>query len=71
MTSERRPGEWTYDPEAGAAYVYLHGPIEAGGVVRTTTLDATVNLDHDEDGRVIGIEIIAAWPEEPVGVADG
>lgn len=27
MSLEEHPGTWTYDPEAGAAYVYLHGPI--------------------------------------------
>ncbi|GAA4962103.1 uncharacterized protein YuzE [Nonomuraea thailandensis] len=65
MTLERHSGEWTYDPEAGAAYVYLRGPVPAGGAARTVPVDALVNLDYDPEGRVIGIEIIAKWPEAP------
>lgn len=37
MTLEEHPGTWTYDPEAGAAYIYLRGPIAPGGVARTVT----------------------------------
>jgi uncharacterized protein YuzE len=63
LTLERHPGEWTYDPEAGAAYVYLNGPIGKGEAALTHELDAAVNLDYDADGRVVGVEIIAKWPE--------
>ncbi|MEV8639490.1 DUF2283 domain-containing protein [Streptosporangium sp. NPDC051023] len=62
---ERRPASYTYDSEVGATYVYLNGPIPPGGVASTVEVDAMVNLDLDGDGRVIGIEIIAAWPEAP------
>ncbi|WP_327087791.1 DUF2283 domain-containing protein [Nonomuraea sp. NBC_01738] len=63
MSLEEHPGTWTYDAEAEAAYVYLRGPIAPGGVAETVTVDdAMVNLDLDEDGRVIGIEILAPWP---------
>lgn len=65
MTLERKPASYTYDPQAGATYVYLDGPIPPGGVARTAQVDAMVNLDLDADGRVIGIEILAAWPEAP------
>ncbi|WP_222709291.1 DUF2283 domain-containing protein [Nonomuraea sp. C10] len=65
MTLEEHPGTWTYDPEAEAAYIYLRGPIVPGGVARTVTVDSPmVNFDLDESGRVIGIEILAAWPGE-------
>ncbi|MDP9863156.1 MULTISPECIES: DUF2283 domain-containing protein [Streptosporangium] len=65
MALEERPGTWTYDPEAEGTYVYLRGPIPPGGAVRTVTADgAMVNFDLDEDGKVIGIEILAAWPGE-------
>lgn len=56
-------GTWTYDPEVGVAYVTLHGPIPEGGVAVTSEVDAAVTLDYDADGRVIGIEIVAEWPE--------
>ncbi|WP_449060816.1 DUF2283 domain-containing protein [Planomonospora algeriensis] len=69
---EEHPGTWTYDPEAEAAYVYLHGPIPPGGVAETVTVDAMVNLDLDDSGKVIGIEIIAAWPDaEASDMAEG
>ncbi|MEU4542329.1 DUF2283 domain-containing protein [Nonomuraea dietziae] len=65
MTLEEHPGTWTYDPEAEAAYIHLRGPIAPGGVARMVTVDSPmVNLDLDENGRVIGIEILAAWPGE-------
>ncbi|MFG1824780.1 DUF2283 domain-containing protein [Microbispora bryophytorum] len=66
MTLEEHPGTWTYDPEAGAAYVPLHGPIPPGGVAEMVTVDRPmVNLDLDENGRVIGIE------SSPRGQANG
>ncbi|WP_433370511.1 DUF2283 domain-containing protein [Streptosporangium sp. CA-115845] len=62
MSLEEHHGTWTYDPGVGAAYVYLRGPIAPGGVARTVTMDgAMVNMDLDEDGREIGIEILGAW----------
>lgn len=60
---ERRPASYTYDAQAGATYVYLDDPIPLGGVARTAQVDAMVNLDLDADGRVIGIEVLAAWPQ--------
>ncbi|MEV4562236.1 DUF2283 domain-containing protein [Nonomuraea sp. NPDC049419] len=63
MALEEHPGTWTHDPEAKASYVYLRGSIAPGGVARTVTADSPmVNFDLDENGRVIGIEILAAWP---------
>ncbi|WP_433364134.1 DUF2283 domain-containing protein [Streptosporangium sp. CA-115845] len=61
----KRPARafYTYDAEAGATYVALHGLVLPGDVTRTVEVPATVNLDLDEGGQVIGIEILAAWPE--------
>ncbi|MEV0382372.1 DUF2283 domain-containing protein [Nonomuraea sp. NPDC050643] len=65
MTLERHPGEWTFDPKANAMYVTLRGPIPRGGVDATLPVDATVNIDLDKDGRMIGVEIVTRWwPEE-------
>jgi hypothetical protein len=36
MTLERHHGTWTYDPEAGALYLYLNAP-GVGPVVHTMT----------------------------------
>lgn len=60
-----QPASYTYDPQAGATYVYLDGPTLPGGVARTVEADAMVNLDYGPDGRIIGIEILGAWPEAP------
>ena len=44
----------TYDPEAGAVYIYLG----RGKVDRTE--EAGPFIDVDRDGRVLGIEILGA-----------
>ena len=47
------------DPGEGAAYIYLTDPAEKS--FRTETLDTRrgiVNLDYDEHGYVIGIEVL-------------
>lgn len=55
----------TYDADADAAYIYLADEIEAGGVARTYACDpqevnGMINLDFDEAGRLIGIEVMDA-----------
>ncbi|GIF62192.1 hypothetical protein Ais01nite_02270 [Asanoa ishikariensis] len=66
----------TYDPGANAAYVYLSDPqsrvaskkvyacdpIEVGGMI---------NLDFDEEGRLVGIEVLAARSKLAHYVLDG
>jgi uncharacterized protein YuzE len=61
----RRTGRWTYDPAAHALYLYTAGPIKNGGVARTAIMDgAMVHADLDDQGRVIGLEIIGPWPQD-------
>jgi uncharacterized protein YuzE len=49
-------GRATYDPEVGAAYVYLD-EVEADGVAETLPFgEWGVSLDLDAGGRVVGIE---------------
>jgi uncharacterized protein YuzE len=46
----------TYDPEVGAAYLYLQ-EVEEDGVVETLPFgEWGVNLDFDAGGRLVGIE---------------
>jgi uncharacterized protein YuzE len=49
----------TFDPEADAAYVYLQPPdaIEPS-VANTVIVSADINLDFDDSGRLIGVEIL-------------
>jgi uncharacterized protein YuzE len=55
----------TYDPQANAAYVYLTDP---GDSPRSVTMYAcdpvsvggVINLDFDAEGRLVGIEVLAA-----------
>jgi uncharacterized protein YuzE len=50
----------TYDRFANAAYIYLQ-KIEPGGVHRSVPVDAEdVVLDFDREGKLIGIEVLAA-----------
>lgn len=56
----------TYDETANAAYIYLTDP-----QVRTRSsrmypcdpveVDGVINLDFDEQGRLIGIEVLGAY----------
>lgn len=55
----------TYDSIADAAYIYVTDPIKPGGVVTTTVLDhsltmASVNVDFDDQDRLLGIELLGA-----------
>ncbi|MGW1658896.1 DUF2283 domain-containing protein [Streptomyces atratus] len=60
----------TYDKAADAAYVYL---IEPQSRVKSARMypcdpvdaDAVINLDFDEHGRLIGIEVLAASSKLP------
>ncbi len=52
----------TYDGLADAAYVYLVaiGPGEVATTVAGEGDAASVNLDFDRDGRLLGIEVLGA-----------
>lgn len=49
-----------YDREADAAYVYFVYPIKAGQAKNTVTMNESINLDFDINGKLLGIEILAA-----------
>ena len=54
-----------YDSEADAAYVYFQDDIPAGAVARTISVDpqaikGMVNLDLDDEGRIVGLEVLDA-----------
>ncbi len=49
----------TYDGEANAAYIYF-APVAAGQVAETFELTDALNLDVDEQGTVLGLEILNA-----------
>lgn len=55
-----------FDKEADAAYIYFK-EIRSGEVVSTVSLNEVVNIDLDSDGKVIGIEILDASQNLPVG----
>lgn len=54
-----------YDKDADAAYIYFK-EIEEGEVVQTISLNESVNIDLDADGRTLGIEILDASKNLPV-----
>ncbi|MFF1547104.1 DUF2283 domain-containing protein [Streptomyces sp. NPDC058291] len=61
----------TYDKKtADAAYVYLTEPHALREVARMypcdpVAVDAMINLDFDKQGRLIGIEVLAASSKMP------
>ncbi|MFF3946880.1 DUF2283 domain-containing protein [Streptomyces sp. NPDC001902] len=60
----------TYDKTANAAYVYLTEPqarVKSARVYpcNPVDVDGMINLDFDEQGRLIGIEVLAASSKLP------
>lgn len=50
-----------YYPSADAAYVYLQSAAAVQpSVARTEAFDTSINLDFDDEGRLVGIEVLAA-----------
>ena len=48
-----------YDKDADAAYIYFK-EITEGEAVQTISLNESVNIDLDKEGRTLGIEILDA-----------
>ncbi|MBM9503224.1 DUF2283 domain-containing protein [Actinacidiphila acididurans] len=60
----------TYDKVANAAYVYFTEPQLRVKSARTypcdpVDVDGMINLDFDEQGRLIGVEVLAASSKLP------
>jgi len=53
-----------FDKEANAAYVYFK-EIADGEVAETITLNDSINIDLDKNGKVLGIEILDASKNLP------
>jgi len=65
----------TYDRRADAAYLYLSDGIRDGEVAKTVPVDPAaiggmINLDFDEGGRLLGIEVIGASRRLPRELLD-
>ena len=60
----------TYDQKANAAYIYFADPARRSKVARMYPCDPVevggmINLDFDEDGRLLGVEVLAASSKLP------
>jgi uncharacterized protein YuzE len=65
----------TYDRRANAAYVYLTEPQARVGSAHMYPCDpiavgGMINLDFDDEGRLIGIEVLAADAKLPRHLLD-
>lgn len=49
-----------YDQDVDAAYIYLEYPIKDGEVKQTVELNENLVLDLDNNGKILGIEILDA-----------
>ena len=63
----------SYDASVDAAYIYFVPSIAPGAVKRTYPCDpeevgAEINLDFDEDGRILGVEVLAASRHLPLSL---
>jgi len=54
----------TFDKEADAVYVYFKD-IAQGEVSKTISLNDSINIDLDADGKILGIEILNANANVP------
>jgi len=54
----------TLDREADAAYIYF-SDIKHGEVAKTISLNESINIDLDSEGRTLGMEIINASKNLP------
>jgi len=59
-----------FDKDADAAYIYFK-EIGNGEVVQTISLNESINVDMDENGVVLGIEIIDATKHLPLSSLKG
>ena len=55
----------TYDRSVDAAYIYLSEDIRDGYIKKTYLCDpdevgGMINIDFDEDGRILGMEVLDA-----------
>lgn len=55
----------TLDKEADAAYLYFK-EISEGEVEKTISLNESINIDLDKEGRTLGIEILDASKNLPL-----
>jgi uncharacterized protein YuzE len=65
----------TYDRSTDAAYIYMNGDIEAGGVAKTYCCDplevnGQINLDFDHENRLVGIEVLGASKRLPLTILE-
>ena len=54
-----------YDKDVDAAYIYFK-EISTGEVAKTISLNESVNVDMDKDGKTLGIEILNASKNLPL-----
>ena len=57
----------TFDKEADAAYIYFKD-ISAGEVAKTISLNESINIDLDAEGKTLGIEVLEASKNLPSSV---
>lgn len=70
MRHSERVVRVTYDEESDAAYIYLVGEISAGRHGQTIpvdplAVDGMINLDFNDENRLVGIEVLDASARLP------
>ena len=61
VAEQHRVLRLTYDPAADAAYIYLQPPtVIEPSVATTLPVNASINLDFDDQGRLVGVEVLGA-----------
>ena len=52
--------KFEYDQDVDSGYIYLEYPLESGKIKKTIELNENIVLDLDEQGKILGIEILDA-----------
>lgn len=52
--------KFEYDKEADAAYIYFEHPIKEAQAKNTVELNENIIVDFDENGKLLGVEILNA-----------
>lgn len=61
----------TYDRSADAVYISLQpADVLQPSVVRTESVGASINLDFDDSGRLVGVEVLSAKMLHPSLLAE-
>ena len=71
VPDDQRVLRLSYDKSADAAYIYLEPADVIPSVVRTEHVGTSIHLDFDDQGRLVGVEVLSAALLHPALLTEG